>query len=69
MTYMGRLKPDAPCSAPPGLDEWKPPHCVANKAKKDLKKLRTAVRLDWSHEALHHLWTKFNPRYEGVQPL
>jgi hypothetical protein len=38
MTYMGRLKPDAPCSVLLGPDEWKLLYCIANKTKKEPKK-------------------------------
>ncbi|MDR1105458.1 MAG: IS4 family transposase [Treponema sp.] len=38
MTYMGRLKPEASCSALLGPDEWKLLYCIANKGKKEPKK-------------------------------
>jgi hypothetical protein len=41
MTYMGRLKPEAPCSVLLGPDEWKLLYCIANKTKKEPKKAYT----------------------------
>jgi hypothetical protein len=38
MTYMGRLKPELPCSFLLGEDEWKLRYCIANKVKKEPKK-------------------------------
>jgi hypothetical protein len=39
MTYAGRLVPELPCPLLLGGEEWKLPHCVANKSKKELKRL------------------------------
>jgi hypothetical protein len=41
MTYMGRLKPEAPCSVLLGADEWKLLYCIANKTKVEPKKAYT----------------------------
>jgi hypothetical protein len=41
MTYMGRLKPEAPCSVLLGLDEWKLLYCIANKTKEEPEKAYT----------------------------
>jgi hypothetical protein len=38
MTYMGRLKPEAPCSVLLEPDEWKLLYCIANKTKEEPKK-------------------------------
>jgi hypothetical protein len=38
MAYMGRLKPDVPCSVLLGPDEWKPLYCIANKTQKEPNK-------------------------------
>jgi hypothetical protein len=38
MTYMGRLKPEAPCPVLLGADEWKLLYCIANETKKEPKK-------------------------------
>jgi hypothetical protein len=41
MTYMGRLKPEAPCSVLLGPEEWKLLYCIANKTNKEPKKAYT----------------------------
>jgi hypothetical protein len=38
MTYIGRLKPEAPCSVLLGADEWKLLYCIANKTKAEPSK-------------------------------
>jgi hypothetical protein len=51
MTYMGRLKPEFPCSVLLGPDEWKLLYCIVNKTKKEPKKpytMKEAVDyLEW----------------------
>jgi hypothetical protein len=38
MTYMGRLKPEVPCSVLLGPEEWKLLYCIATKTRKEPKK-------------------------------